>query len=657
MAISRDIATAISVDEAAGEIVERLRRDTEMVRVWITLGDDAPPDATPLADAGRPAEGPWPEPWTLLRRPGDEAAEWARVSTATPVVRPPSEDVAGMVLYRIPIETDAWGFGSVWATRDIEDPRPGRGARRILAMAADQLGLALLREHLRDEVIQAEIDRESDRLKGALLDSVSHDLRTPLSSIRSIAGILMDPAAEPGPDERRELAAAIDQEAARLGELVRSLLDVSRVQAGALRPALELFELGELVDGTVARVPSLAGRHVEMALADDLPLVLVDAVMFDAALGNVLDNAVRYAPPPAPIRVTARAVGRPVAGSGPAQGRRPGHRAGGGGRWSGCPGGGAAAGVRAVPPRARGRRALPARPGRRHDDRARLHRSHGRDRGARFLRRSAASRSGWSSPRRRAPNRSPARTPSAPLGEPAAWVSRSSSSSRTTMSTRRALVANLSAHGYRVLEAGDAATALRRWGAGRPDLVVLDLGLPDMDGTGVIARIRRDATTPILVLSARDREEDKIRALEAGADDYVAKPFGVGELRARIAALLRRAAGPAADATGTVRVGPVTLDIARRLVTVHGEPLDLTPHEYELLKVMLSNPGRLITRGRLLRAVWGTAYTDEGHYLHVYVSRLRRKLAAADPSGMVKGIIVAEPGVGYRIGEPDRAVE
>ena len=221
-------------------------------------------------------------------------------------------------------------------------------------------------------------------------------------------------------------------------------------------------------------------------------------------------------------------------------------------------------------------------------------------------------------------------------------------------STRRALVANLSAHGYRVLEAGDAATALRRWGAGRPDLVVLDLGLPDMDGTGVIARIRRDATTPILVLSARDREVDKIRALEAGADDYVAKPFGVGELRARIAALLRRAAGPAADATGTVTVGPVTLDIARHVVTVHGARLDLTPHEYELLKVMLSNPGRLITRGRLLRAVWGTAYTDEGHYLHVYVSRLRRKLAAADPSGRVKGLIVAEPGVGYRIAAPDK---
>ncbi len=221
--------------------------------------------------------------------------------------------------------------------------------------------------------------------------------------------------------------------------------------------------------------------------------------------------------------------------------------------------------------------------------------------------------------------------------------------------TRQALGANLSAHGFRVAEAGDAAAALRRWEAGRPDLVILDLGLPDMDGTGVIGRFRRDATTPILVLSARDREEDKIRALEAGADDYVVKPFGVGELRARIGALLRRAGGPAADPAGIVFIGPVVLDVARRAVTVHGQALDLTPHEYELLKVMLSNPGRLLTRGRLLRSVWGTAYTDEGHYLHVYVSRLRRKLAAADPSGWVRGLIVAEPGVGYRIGEADRS--
>jgi len=220
--------------------------------------------------------------------------------------------------------------------------------------------------------------------------------------------------------------------------------------------------------------------------------------------------------------------------------------------------------------------------------------------------------------------------------------------------TRRSVVANLAAHGYRLTEAPDAASALRSWDAERPDVVLLDLGLPDADGSTVIRRVRREATTPILILSARGAERDKVAALEAGADDYVTKPFGLDELRARIAALLRRTAGPASDALGVVSIGPVRLDLTSRLATVGGTPVDLTPREYELLKTMLSSPGRLLTKARLLRAVWGTAYADEGHYLHVYVSRLRRKLAAADTTGATRTLIVAEPGVGYRIAEADR---
>lgn len=221
--------------------------------------------------------------------------------------------------------------------------------------------------------------------------------------------------------------------------------------------------------------------------------------------------------------------------------------------------------------------------------------------------------------------------------------------------TRRSVVVNLSAHGYSLEEAAGGADALRRWDARRPDLVILDLGLPDIDGPAVIRRIRREATTPILILSARGEERDKVTALESGADDYVTKPFGMAELRARIGALLRRAGGSSVDADGIVTLGAVRLDAARRTATVGGAPVELTPREYELLKVLLSHPGRLLTRGRLLRAVWGTAYSEEGHYLHVYVSRLRRKLAAADPSGQTRDLIVAEPGVGYRIREVDAA--
>ena len=218
---------------------------------------------------------------------------------------------------------------------------------------------------------------------------------------------------------------------------------------------------------------------------------------------------------------------------------------------------------------------------------------------------------------------------------------------------RTSVAANLAAHAFQVAEAGDVRAAMASWEAGRPDIILLDLGLPDQDGSVFIRHVRRDAVTPILVLSAREAEPDKVAALEAGADDYVTKPFGLAELRARIGALLRRAAGPGADPSGTIRLGSVVVDVARRQVTVAGAAVELTPREYELLKAMVSQPGRLLTRGRLLRAVWGAAYGGEAHYLHVYVSRLRRKLDAADPTGRASALIVAEPGIGYRIAETE----
>ena len=215
--------------------------------------------------------------------------------------------------------------------------------------------------------------------------------------------------------------------------------------------------------------------------------------------------------------------------------------------------------------------------------------------------------------------------------------------------TRGAVATFLRGHGHRVAEAGDAETATAAWSAQRPDIILLDLGLPDRDGLALIRQVRREATTPILVISARGREEDKIAALDLGADDYVTKPFGMGELRARIAALLRRMGGPVAEADGEIRIGHLVLDPARRLVAVGDRPVHLTPREYEVLKTLMLHAGRLVTHGRLLRAVWGTAYSEESHYIHVYVSQIRRKLEAADDTGSMRGLIVAEPGVGYRI--------
>jgi two-component system, OmpR family, KDP operon response regulator KdpE len=219
--------------------------------------------------------------------------------------------------------------------------------------------------------------------------------------------------------------------------------------------------------------------------------------------------------------------------------------------------------------------------------------------------------------------------------------------------TRRALVRELGARGYAVEEAEDGAAAQRRWEARRPDVVLLDLGLPDVDGLTLVTRFRRDARTPIVILSGRYEEREKVEALERGADDYVTKPFGVAELHARLRAALRRAGGPIADPAGRVNVGPLLFDAARHEVTVGGRTVELTPREFEILRVLLAHAGRLVTKGRILRAVWGEAYQGEDSYVYVHVSQLRRKLAAADSDGRLRDLIVTEPGVGYRIREAD----
>jgi two-component system KDP operon response regulator KdpE len=215
--------------------------------------------------------------------------------------------------------------------------------------------------------------------------------------------------------------------------------------------------------------------------------------------------------------------------------------------------------------------------------------------------------------------------------------------------SRGVLVRALASRGYRTIEAPDGASALRRWEAGRPDLVLLDLGLPDSDGLDLIGRFRREASTPILILSGRYEEREKVAALERGADDYVTKPFGIDELNARIRVALRHAAGPEGDSTGRLVAGPLVLDPARHEVSANGHPIDLTPREFEILRILLAHGGRIVTKGRLLRGVWGEHYQGEDAYVYVHVSQLRRKLAAADPSGSLARLIVNEPGVGYRI--------
>jgi two-component system KDP operon response regulator KdpE len=212
----------------------------------------------------------------------------------------------------------------------------------------------------------------------------------------------------------------------------------------------------------------------------------------------------------------------------------------------------------------------------------------------------------------------------------------------------RFLRAALTSAGYESRVAGNGADGLREAATLPPDLVILDLGLPDMDGTEVTRRLREWSKVPIVVLSARGQERDKIEALDAGADDYLTKPFAVGELLARLRVAQRHALGAALPAEAVVTIGELTIDRGRREVTMAGAAVHLTPLEFKLLMALARSPGRVMTHDQLLREVWGPGYTHQHHYLRVHMGNLRHKLEAV-PSR--PRYLLSEPGVGYRLRE------
>jgi two-component system KDP operon response regulator KdpE len=209
----------------------------------------------------------------------------------------------------------------------------------------------------------------------------------------------------------------------------------------------------------------------------------------------------------------------------------------------------------------------------------------------------------------------------------------------------RALRINLTARGYEVLTAHDGASALSVAAGGKPDVVVLDLGLPDLDGSEVIAGIRGWSSVPIIVLSARTDSADKVSALDAGADDYVTKPFGMDELLARLRAAVRRSEVPAGGEEAVVETASFSVDLAAKKVRRGGVEVHLTPTEWGLLEMLARNPGRLVGQKQLLQEVWGPAYAKESHYLRVYLAQLRRKL---EPEPSKPRHLLTEPGMGYR---------
>ncbi|GAB2611234.1 response regulator [Streptomyces capparidis] len=209
----------------------------------------------------------------------------------------------------------------------------------------------------------------------------------------------------------------------------------------------------------------------------------------------------------------------------------------------------------------------------------------------------------------------------------------------------RALVINLRARAYEVQAAYDGASALRMAAEHHPDVVLLDLGLPDMDGVDVIHGLRGWSRVPIIVLSARQASGDKVEALDAGADDYVTKPFGMDELLARLRSAVRRAAPGRDEDTSVVRAAAFTIDLAAKKANRDGADVRLTPTEWHLLEILVRNRGRLVSRKQLLQEVWGPAYGTETNYLRVYLAQLRRKL---EPDPSRPRHLITEPGMGYR---------
>jgi two-component system KDP operon response regulator KdpE len=211
---------------------------------------------------------------------------------------------------------------------------------------------------------------------------------------------------------------------------------------------------------------------------------------------------------------------------------------------------------------------------------------------------------------------------------------------------RRFLRATLSGEAYRLFEVTTGADALVEVAQRQPDVVVLDLGLPDMDGLDVLRRLREWSTVPIIVLSARGQERDKVAALDAGADDYVSKPFSAGELLARLRVALRHAAGAAREDSATFKVGDLQVDLLRRHVFVAGVEVKLTPIEYKLLTTLVRHAGKVVTHPQLLREVWGPSHDGQAHYVRVYMAHLRHKLET-EPAR--PRYLLTEPGVGYRL--------
>ncbi len=301
--VSRVLATRESTAEALAQIADVLRAETGMDRIWVGFGADPTSERVATdtaADRPRSTHG---RVRVLQRKPGDEPAAWALVHPPGAAARGP----VGRDLYRVRIEASGEALGSIWAMRDRAIEAPDHTQTRLLAAAADQIGQAVARDRVAEAARAADVARQGDALKTSLLQSVSHDFRTPLAVIRAAAGSL-DSDSSLSAEDRHANTQAIEREVEYLNALVTNLLDMSRIEAGVLRPDLELYDLDDALTQAIDRVRQrLGGRRLELAI--EPAVVRVDAVFLDAAVANILDNAIKYTTPDAVIRVSTTTAG------------------------------------------------------------------------------------------------------------------------------------------------------------------------------------------------------------------------------------------------------------------------------------------------------------------------------------------------------------
>ena len=310
-ATSRVLATEPDIETAAPTVARQLLDAAQLARVWIVTEGRAASRILADTSAGEPLPTS-PFVTSLIRMPGDTPARWQRAHepSAMPAGAPRTRAAGRTPILRVRMEADGVTVGAIKAIGRAGDQEPDRPATRLLGLAADQLGLAIRRDALRREATEVEIARQADALKSALLDAVSHDLRTPLASIRAEAGSLADADVPIEADAARRAGGRIDAEAERLDRLVREVLDLSRVESGALRPDLEAIDLAEAVRLAVDRLrPLLGERPISIDVADDLPPARADALLLDGMLTNLVENVARHAPAPAALAIDARVEG------------------------------------------------------------------------------------------------------------------------------------------------------------------------------------------------------------------------------------------------------------------------------------------------------------------------------------------------------------